>query len=117
MLKKIKEDIKEYYAVVIGIVLYIVLFQFLFNDVCIFKILLGIECPGCGLTHATMYLFTGRFKEAFDANWTVFLWWIFILLFFFDRYIKRIKIKPVPYILTVVGIITIIRYIIYMFFV
>lgn len=110
-MEKLKQDLKSYYFLIIGIVLWLGLFYFLFHELCPFKVFLGIECPGCGLTHATIYMITGRFREAFEANWTVFFWWLFIILFFIDRYIKKIKIKPVPYILIFVGVITIIRYI------
>jgi hypothetical protein len=33
-------------------------------SVCIFKNILGIPCPGCGLTHATISFWQGHWKEA-----------------------------------------------------
>ncbi len=32
---------------------------------CIFKLLFGLPCPGCGLTRANVLFFTGHFYEAF----------------------------------------------------
>ena len=35
---------------------------------CPFKLLTGLKCPGCGITHMIMALFRLDFKEAFLSN-------------------------------------------------
>ena len=35
---------------------------------CAFKMLTGLECPGCGLTRASHHALHGRFGEAFRLN-------------------------------------------------
>lgn len=38
------------------------------RSICLWKILTGHECPGCGMTRAFDALFHLRFKEAFEFN-------------------------------------------------
>ena len=33
--------------------------------ICVFKEIVGIDCPACGITHSIMALFHGRIEEAF----------------------------------------------------
>lgn len=40
---------------------------------CAFKMLTGLDCPGCGITRASHHLLHGRFAEAFDLNAFLFL--------------------------------------------
>jgi hypothetical protein len=39
---------------------------------CLWKALLGINCPGCGLSRAGALLLHGRFAEAARMNWLIF---------------------------------------------
>jgi len=38
------------------------------TPVCIFKVVTGIPCPGCGMGHATLELFKGNVLKSFDYN-------------------------------------------------
>ena len=62
-----------------------------FSELCPVKALFGINCPGCGLTHASLFLLKGQFLNAIQANYTVILWWFLIILFITDRYIHKIN--------------------------
>lgn len=110
-MSKLKEDLKKYYIYIILIALYFFLMQILFKTWCPIKAIFGIDCPGCGLTHASVYLITGRIKDAIEANYSIFFWWTFFITFFIDRYIHPLKIKPFPYILIIACIVTMIRYV------
>lgn len=112
--QKIKDDLLEYYAVIIGFIVYIILMQFIFKTICPIKAILKINCPGCGLTHATIYLLKGQFSNAIEANYTVFFWWAFIIIFVIDRYFYKFKIKIKPIMFASVCIITMLRYLIEM---
>ena len=110
-MEKLKEDFCKYWYIILIILLYLIFMQIFFGQVCPIKIFLHIDCPGCGLTHATLYLFKGQFMNAFHANYTVFLWWILVILFFVDRYIYKFKFRIFPNLFIIVSGITIIRYI------
>lgn len=109
----LKKDLYQIRFAIIPLAIYCIAMQIIFHTVCPFKALLGINCPGCGLTHATIYLLTGRFQESIEANPTCILWLIAILLFIIDRYIYKLKIKPFPTIFIIVGLITLIWYFAY----
>lgn len=110
MVKKVIKDLKKYKIVIISIILYLILMQIIFGELCPFKAIFNIKCPGCGLTHASIHLVKGQFVEAIEANNTVFIWWGFVILFIIDRYIYKLKIKIFPNMFIIVSIITIFLY-------
>ena len=115
MFDKIKKDIYNYRLPILFVIIYLTFMQCIFFNMCPIRAIFHVSCPGCGLTHATIYMFTGQFKKAFDENYTVFLWWLLIILFFIDRYIKKLKIKVFPNIFLIVSVITLVRFIIICF--
>ena len=110
-MEKLKEDFCKYWHIILIILLYLIFMQIFFGQICPIRIFLYTDCPCCGLTHATLYLFKGQFMNAFHANYTVFLWWILAILFLVDRYIHKFKFKIFPNLFIIVSGITIIRYI------
>lgn len=112
MIKKLKKDISNNKLVICMIVIYLVFMQVIFSTCCPIRAIFKVDCPGCGLTHATIYCLKGEFRNAFEANYTFFLWWGFIILFFIDRYIHKLKIKVFPNVLIFVTVVTIVRFII-----
>ncbi len=57
---------------------------------CIFHILFGINCPGCGLSRAYICFFQGEFAEAFSYH-PLFLLIPLMIILFFCRHIKKIS--------------------------
>ena len=112
MIDKIKKDIYNYKMIIFFIILYLVFMQVIFSTLCPIQAIFHTNCPGCGLTHATIYMITGQFKKTIDTNYTVFLWWGIIVILFINRYIKKIRIKVLPYLVIAVAIITLLRFII-----
>lgn len=106
----LKKDLYQIRFALIPIIIYLVLMQFFFGTVCPIKAFLHVDCPGCGLTHATVYLFMGRFSESFSANPTAILWVVSIILFIIDRYFYKLKINPFPLLFIITGLITIVWY-------
>ena len=110
-MEKLKEDFCKYWHIILIILLYLIFMQIFFGQICPIRIFLHTDCPGCGLTHATIYMFRGQFINAINENYTVFLWWILAILFLIDRYIYKFKFKIFPNLFIIVSGITIIRYI------
>lgn len=111
----LKKDLYNMRFAIIFIILYVLIMQILFNNICPVKAFTGLNCPGCGLTHATLYLINFNIKSAFMSNPTVFLWIPCIFLFIFDRYIQKLKINIFPALFLITGIITIFWYFITLF--
>lgn len=61
-------------AAVIGAYLGAVALMYFLNVPCVFKTVLGIPCPGCGMTHALIHASKLEFAEAFRCHamfWSV----------------------------------------------
>ena len=115
-MKKLKEDIKNYWYIILIVFIYMVITEILFHKTCIIQILFHVDCPGCGLTRATIALFTGDIKSSLHYNYSCIFWLLTILLFIIDRYIKPLKIKPFPILFIITCLVTIIRYILIIVF-
>ena len=70
------------------IIIALVLMQILLTHMghgikCIFHLITGLQCPGCGVSHMAMHIMDGNMKQAFKDNPVVLvglpvLAWIFI---------------------------------------
>ena len=108
----LKKDLYQFRFAIIAIFLYFIFTQLLFGTVCPFRILFNFPCPACGLTHASIALLCGNFIQAFQYNITVVFWWILIILFIIDRYFYKLKFKVFPTLFIIVGILTLLLYVI-----
>ena len=109
-MKTFKTDLNNIKIPSIIIILYSIFMQINFKTVCPFRAIFHFRCPACGLTHATIYLFLFRLHDAWSANPTVYLWIPTIILFCYDRYIKKLNIEIFPYCFICVGLITFMWY-------
>ena len=110
MIDKIKKDIYNNWFIILIVIIYLLFMQIVFSTWCPIKAFFHADCPGCGLTHAIIYMFKGQFIKAFNENYTVFLWWGLIIIGFIDRYIYKLKIKVFPHLFIFVCIVTMFRY-------
>lgn len=80
---------------------------------CPFDFLFGISCPGCGMTRSLIRLLHFDFSGAFYYH-PLFPLGVLLSIFFFLDYfnIYKMNYKPKNIILTIIGIIFIITYII-----
>ena len=113
---RLKQDLIENKIPIIAIIIYCVFMQLVFGAMCPFKVFLHIDCPGCGLTRATLSLLKGDISKSLHYNYTCIFWLIAISLFIIDRYIKPLKIKPFPLLFIIASVATLIRYILIVFF-
>ena len=110
MIDKLKQDIIKNKYIILLVIIYLAILQIFFSTLCPIKVLFNIECPGCGLTRASVYILKLDFVSAFNTNYAVFFWWAFILILIIDRYIYKFKIKIVPIVFAITCIITLFRY-------
>lgn len=71
---------------IIAVILYLVVCNLIFHEVCPSVILLGIRCPGCGLTRGCISILTFQFAKAIKYNAASFLWVAFISYLVIARY-------------------------------
>ena len=69
---RIAADIKEYGMAVVALIFYAVVTNLVFHAFCPLIIFCGIPCPGCGVSRATAYFMTGRWKQAWLMNPMIF---------------------------------------------
>ena len=115
-MSNLKKDLIENKIPLIAISIYCIFMQIVFGGVCPFKEFLHIDCPGCGMTRATIALLKGDISKSLHYNYACVFWLIAIGLFIIDRYIKPLKIKPFPLFFAIAAIITLIRYFLIVFF-
>lgn len=70
-----------------------VLYYFMFNELeivipCVFHLITGFYCPGCGITRMIFSLIKFDFYQAFRYNPLIFIFIPFILIIFIDLIIK-----------------------------
>lgn len=88
-IKQIWQDVKTYgWAILVAIACLFVLW-ILFHRICIFAIVTGLPCPGCGLTRATLALFRLDFKLAFSYHPFVYPITILGIVAIINRYFRR----------------------------
>ena len=85
---RIKKDIRQYGPGILMAVLLYFLFHGLFGAFCPSLLIMGLPCPGCGMTRAVICLFKGEFARSWALNPAAGLWVMWALLFAYNRYIK-----------------------------
>lgn len=107
-------DIKKYGSMIVAITAALIIEFFIFHRICPVAIISGFPCPGCGVTRALAALLTLDFSAALTLNPCIFLWVPLAIYLFICRYILQIKIQRLNLILTIVGVLSILVYIIRM---
>lgn len=95
------------------VVFLIIVVMLIFNTKCIFKLVIGVPCPGCGLTRAWISCLKGDILKAF--NWHPLFLLIPILGILIFLYFKKSFIKCRIYILILICIIVSLYLITYIF--
>ncbi len=100
--KLLWSDIKENAIGVCGVVAYIFLLQMLFHTCCPMQLLLGLPCPGCGLTRSGLLLLSGHPVEAFIMHPFLYAWIALLLIWAVSRYLLQKKNRALPVLLGLV---------------
>lgn len=108
---RILKDIRAYGLLVVIYLIYHIVTQHVFRASCPLILLTGYPCPGCGMTRAIYLTLTFQFEKAFYLNPTAFLWVAFFIYLFITRYIMGKSYKITWWLVSVVVMLTIVRYI------
>jgi cytochrome bd-type quinol oxidase subunit 2 len=70
---------------------------------CFFKNLVGIPCPGCGLTRAYEMFFTGNIRKAFYYHPLFLIIPLLVMLYILNLIIKNYKLKKISEIIYLIS--------------
>lgn len=81
-----KKNIKLYVIIAAVLIVYALEIEFVgFSIPCIFYVITGYKCPGCGISHLLMAILHLDFAKAFVSNPFIFVTSPVILYFFFKN--------------------------------
>ena len=105
-IKKLKEDLNQIKYALIPLTIYCIFMQVFFKTICPIKAFFKVDCPGCGLTRASLYLLKGDIQKSLSLNPTAIFWILCIILFIIDRYFHKLKINIFPTCFIITSVIT-----------
>lgn len=83
---RIRKDVKQYGPGMLAAVVLYFLIHAVFDAFCPSVLISGFPCPGCGMTRAVIYLFTGQLKRSWALNPAAVFWVIWAFWSAFERY-------------------------------
>lgn len=112
---RIASDMKEYGMAGVALILYTVFVNLVFHEFCPMIIFCGLPCAGCGVTRATVYLVTGRWRQAWQMNPVVFPVALTAVYFAGNRYLLGRKAKGIKGLLVLITVLLIVVYFLRMY--
>ena len=81
-----KREIKNTMPAIAIIAIAVAICNILFDGFCLFRLMVGIPCPGCGLTRAAILLLKGHVVESFEMH-PMLIPLLFVLpIYFIEKY-------------------------------
>lgn len=62
---------------------------------CLWRLVLGISCPGCGLSRADALLVRGHFAASIAMNWLIIPTWLVAVYVFVEAFIRTPIIRSI----------------------
>ena len=109
--ERIWEDVREYWAAAVTLLVYIIMVNLIFHNFCPMVIVTGLPCPGCGLTRSVIYMISGKIAQSVYINPMGIPIACILAYFFFNRYILGRKAKGMMTLITCVILLLIVLYI------
>ena len=90
---RIIHDLKEFKVGIFCFFLCVLIINAIFGTVCPMVIFTGFSCPGCGMTRAVGYFFTGHLLQSMQYHPFVPFWVLLGIYFVDQRYLCGRKVK------------------------
>ena len=114
IINRIKEDIRQYWIALIVVIALYVFMHIMFDAFCPSLVIMGLPCPGCGLTRSIIFFVTGQFTRSFYVHPLGGVLVTVALYCAFFRYIKGDKVPALKWIIAILLVIAIVLYIVRM---
>lgn len=115
MIQRIAKDMKAYWGAGAAIVLFYFGLHYFYDAFCPVILITGFPCAGCGITRGLLFLITGRWSMAWNANPVVFPLAACAVYSFIYRYVLGKKIKGLKWMIIVLTLLLVGQYIIRMY--
>lgn len=89
---RIRNDLFHYRVGLAVVTVYLILMRLVCGAGCPLVWLTGFPCPACGLTRAAKLVFCARFADAYQMHPMIYPILLFVVVFFFYRYILGKKL-------------------------
>lgn len=111
VINRIRKDFENFWMAAAVILIYTIVVNLLFHGFCPMVLVTGFPCPGCGMTRALFYLFTGQIEKSLYMQPMGIAVAASGFYFFWNRYIIGRKAKGMK---TVLGIILVLLLVVYL---
>ena len=91
-----KNNMNIFFLIFLPVFFYLgveVLIHYNTHTICVFKLITGYECPGCGMTRAFSELFQFHFKEALELNPRIVIVAPLLIYIWISTLVREIKCK------------------------
>ena len=116
ILGRIGRDVKNFWPAALGLFIYIIISNVLFDAFCPMLAVTGIPCPGCGMSRAIVYLITGHPAKSLDMHPLAPLSLILLLYIGWNRYIISRKAKELPVLIGIGVVLLLVCYVFRMYY-
>ncbi len=94
----VKKSVKTSCIILLIGIIYLIWYRLTHLGIpCVFRMVTGLYCPGCGVTRMFLALFTFKFVEAFQSNCFVFILLPYGIFVYVRHYVCIIKGKAFAY--------------------
>lgn len=90
---RVKKDVLNYRWAIILFTIYYIIVKKIFRAFCPLVITTGFPCPGCGMTRALLFLFTGQIERSWNAHPMAVFWVLLAIYCVVMRYILGKEVK------------------------
>ncbi len=113
ILNRVWKDVKNNGVCIVIVALCLIIINYIFGTVCPVALIFGVPCPGCGMTRAAAALLHGQPGQAMSYNAAIYVWIMYVVYWFTDRYIFENKRKKLSTALLIIVCLVTITYYVY----
>lgn len=115
VINRIRKDFENFWMAAAAIIVYTIVVNLIFHGFCPLVLVTGFPCPGCGITRALFYLFTGQIEKSLYIQPMGIVVLACIIYFFWNRYVIGRKAKGMKAVLGISVVLLLVVYLVRMY--